>query len=76
MTYDTLIKLIKAEYQNDYYELILTHSQLIMEEIGKTNKANIAHDLNMKPTQFSIAYKYILAHHNISNREVLQPCKK
>ena len=76
MTYDTLIKLIQAEHQNDYYELILTHSQLIMEEIGKTNKANIAHDLNMKPTQFSIAYKYILAHHNLTSREVLQPCKK
>ena len=69
MTYTALISLIQAEYQTDYYKLVLTHSTLIMEEIGKTNKAKIAHDLNMKPTQFSIAYKYILAHHTLEQEK-------
>jgi len=68
MTYNDLIKLIRTEHQKDYYELVLTHSGLIMEEIGKTNKQKIAIDLNMKPTQFSIAYKYILAHHSLQQK--------
>jgi len=65
MTYEDLIKLIQLEHQTDYYELVLTHSTLIMEEIGKTTKKKIAKDLQIDPTQFSIAYKYILAHHNL-----------
>ncbi len=62
MTYKALINIIQAEHQKDYYELVLTHSDLILREIGRTNKATVAQDLNMTPTQFSIAYKYILAH--------------
>ncbi len=69
MTYKALIIDIQAEHQNNYFELILTHSRLILEEIGRTSKRKVAEDLNQTATQFSIAYKYIQAHHNLVNNK-------
>ncbi len=65
MTYNDLIHAINTKHQDRYFELLLVHSDIILKEIGRTNKQKVATDLNQHPTQFSLAYKYILAYDNL-----------
>ncbi len=52
--------------QPDYYETILKHSSLILEEIGRTSKLEVASAIGMTPQVFTTAHKFIVAHHNIN----------
>jgi len=63
----TFKELSKATQQPraDYYELILSHSTLIIFEVAKTSKAKVAELLHMKPSAFSGVYGCIVAHDNI-----------
>ena len=68
MTFNKLTDLIDQEHQDNYYELLLAHSSLILTELGRTSKAQVATALNIHPTVFSTALKYIIAHHNLVNK--------
>ena len=62
MTFRALSEHIKAERREDYANLLLTHSQQIISEVGKTTKQKVAKELKMSPQTFSLVYQLILAH--------------
>ena len=65
MTYDELVHKLTKEHNPIYYETMLHNSELILLEIGKKGKTEVAKELNVPPTLFSTFYKFILAHNNI-----------
>ena len=62
MTFQELSILIHTKRQPNYAELLLTHADPIMREVGRTNKAQTARGLKMSPNTFSLVYQLILAH--------------
>lgn len=68
MTFTELSTLVKGKRLPNYYMLILTHSDIIIQEVGLTDKQTVAGGLNLSPQQFTLVYPCIVAHHNILNK--------
>ncbi len=51
--------------REDYYELLLTHSTLIINEVGKTSQAKVAKLLHISPPKFSGVFGCIVAYDNL-----------
>jgi len=64
MTFEALADLTQTP-KDGYYELLLTHSALIISEVGKTSKAKTAQRLNIQPSSFSGIYGCIVAYNNL-----------
>jgi hypothetical protein len=66
-------------HRDDYYELLLDYADPILLQIAKTSKTEVAKDLNMTPSVFSTALKFIKAYsakqdiREIPNTIFLQP---
>ena len=63
----TLEKLsdITTTNRGDYYDLLLTHHALIIEEVGKTSKKTVSKALHIMPSAFSGVYGCILAYNRL-----------
>jgi len=61
----TFKELTKA---NPTYETLLDNATIIIQEIGRTTKNNVALELNINPTVFSTVYKMLLAETNRQGR--------
>ena len=48
--------------REDYYDILLSHSTLIIKEVAKTSKAKVAGLLHIKPSAFSGVFGCIVAH--------------
>ncbi len=63
----TLIELSKLteQHQDNYYQLLLIHSTLIIREVGLSSKRSVSKALHINPSQFSGVYGCIVAYDNI-----------
>lgn len=63
----TFIELADSTQQpkTAYYADLLLHHEVIINEVGRTDKQTVANALNMQPSVFSIAYKFILAYNDL-----------
>ncbi len=63
-TYQELIDHIASNRldQNTYYNLLLTHSSLIIDKCISGKKQTVAKDLGMTSQAFSSAYKFMVAY--------------
>ncbi len=60
MKYDELLtKIATPILPHRYYELLLDSSTIIVMQVAKTSKKQVAQDLGMTPQVFATAYKFI-----------------
>jgi len=64
MTLSELSNLTQSHH-NGYYELLLTHSALIIREVAIGSKNSVSKALHIHPTQFKGIFGCIVAHDNI-----------
>ena len=69
MTFKELSDLIHTSTRTDYATLLLSHSQQIISEVGRTTKKETAVRLKISPQTFSLVYQLILAHTTILEDE-------
>jgi len=65
MTFQELSTLIHTNTRTDYAMLLLSHSEQIIKEVGRTTKKETALRLKISPQTFSLVYQLILAHTTI-----------
>ena len=51
--------------RDDYYELLLSHSTTIINEVGRTSQAKVAKLLHISPPKFSGVFGCIVAYDNL-----------
>jgi len=68
MTFNELTDITSHEHREDFYELLLANSDVILLQIARTSKQQVAEAFNMHPTVFTTAFKFILAHNNLTTK--------
>ena len=67
MTLNELSKLTE-QHQDEYYELLLTYSTLIIREVGLSSKRSVSTALHINPSQFSGVFGCIVAYDNLKDK--------